>query len=66
MHKRTCEDGMDAGQLRRERYKQDRRKAAAETHGDAWSGLCARVPSPGVTKRQVDAEIARWMAKKGN
>ena len=59
-HKRTCADTMTADRLRYERYKQDRRRAAAASHGDAWTGMCAAVPPAAETERRVRAEIARW------
>ena len=61
-HMRTVADTLTADRLRYEQYKQDRRKAAAETHGDAWTGMCARVEDPAITERRVRAEIARWKA----
>jgi len=47
-----------------EAWKQERREAARDTHGDAWTGMNARLPEPATLKRQVDAEIRRYLATK--
>jgi len=48
-----------------EAWKQERREDARAAHGDAWTGMNARMPDPETVKRQVNAEIARYLAEKG-
>jgi len=45
-----------------EAWKQDRRQAARDTHGDAWTGMNASLPDPATVSRQVNAEIKRYLA----
>ena len=55
---------MSPAKLRYERAKQDRRRAAQDSHGDAWTGMSAAMENPDRVSRQVAAEIARWQREK--